>query len=60
MCCKEFVGLGSQVTGCQTEEDRVDCLTRIYRQTVLDSCTCQPYYWGSDFGNEVTDCETRL
>ena len=32
---EELVGLGQEVTHCQTEEFRADCLSRKYREQVI-------------------------
>ena len=56
---EEFVGLGSEVTKCQTEEDRVDCQSRTYRERVLSHCKCSPFSLRSYYGEEVILMITR-
>ena len=50
---KEFVGLGDAVIHCQTEETRVDCLTRKYQETVLATWGCSPFSLRSQYGTQV-------
>ena len=56
---EEFVGLGSEVTKCQTEEDRVDCQSRTFRERVLSHCKCSPFSLRSYYGEEVILMITR-
>ena len=48
----QFVRLGQTVTRCQTEEDRLDCQDRTYRQTVLSQCACAPFSLASHFAGD--------
>ena len=50
----QFLGLGDTVTLCQTEEYRVDCLSRVYREKVLSQCKCSPFEMRSYYGDQVT------
>ena len=50
----QFLGLGETVTFCQTEEYRVDCLSRVYREKVLSQCKCSPFEMRSYYGDQVT------
>ena len=56
---EEFVGLGREVTKCQTEEDRVDCQSRTFRERVLSHCKCSPFSLRSYYGEEVILMITR-
>ena len=51
---EQFLGLGDTVTLCQTEEYRVDCLSRVYREKVLSQCKCSPFEMRSYYGDQVT------
>ena len=57
---EEFVGLGPLVTNCQTEEDRVDCLARRFREKVISSCRCSPYTLTSYFGHKVRETIIKI
>ena len=50
---EEFLGLGQEVTSCQTREFRADCVSRRYQEQVLASCHCAPLYIRSHFPQEV-------
>ena len=50
---EEFAGLGLEVTHCQTEEHRRDCLSRKHDRQVLDNCRCSPYNMKSYYGHKV-------
>ena len=52
---EEFLGLGQEVTRCQTKEARADCETRRYQEQVLASCHCAPLYLRSHFPLEVRE-----
>ena len=39
---------------CQTEEYRVDCTTRRYRETLLQTYSCAPAHMRSYYGDQVT------
>ena len=51
---EEYVGLGKEQTRCQTEQFRVDCTTRSYRDIVLHTYNCAPANMRSYYGNQVT------
>ena len=53
---EEFVGLGEKVTRCQTEEYRVDCLSRRFRDSLLASCKCSPWNLRSHLGSSLQVC----
>ena len=38
---------------CQTEEYRVDCTTRRYRETLLQTYSCAPAHMRSYYGDQV-------
>ena len=48
---EEFVGLGQTVTRCQSEEYRVDCEARKYRERVISLCQCSPFHLRSYYGD---------
>ena len=50
---EEYVGLGQELTRCQTEQFRVDCTTRSYRDTLLQTYNCAPAYVRSHYGSQV-------
>ena len=50
---EEFLGLGQEVTSCQTKEFRADCVSRRYQEQVLASCHCAPLHIRSQFPQEV-------
>ena len=50
---EEFLGLGREITRCQTRESRADCVSRRYEEQVLTSCHCAPLYIRSQFPQEV-------
>ena len=50
---EEFLGLGQDITKCQTREFRADCVSRRYQEQVLASCHCAPLYIRSHFPQEV-------
>ena len=50
---KEFLGLGQEVTQCQTEEHRRECLSRKHKKKVLKHCKCSPFNMKSYYGLEV-------
>ena len=50
---EEFLGLGQEITRCQTREFRADCVSRRYQEQVLASCHCAPLYIRSQFSQEV-------
>ena len=50
---KEFEGLGQEVTHCQTEEHRRECLTRKHKKKVIKHCKCSPFNMKSYYGLEV-------
>ena len=50
---EEFLGLGQEVTSCQTKEFWADCVSRRYQEQVLASCHCAPLYIRSHFPQEV-------
>ena len=50
---EELVGLGQEVTRCQTREARADCVTRRHRQKILQSCHCAPLYLSQHFPHQV-------
>ena len=50
---EEFLGLGQEITRCQTREFRADCVSRRYQEQVLASCHCAPLYIRSHFPQEV-------
>ena len=50
---EEFVGLGEEITRCQTREARADCVTRRYREQILQSCHCAPLYIRQHFPHQV-------
>ena len=52
---EEFLGLGEEITNCQTEEQRADCVTRGLRERVLSLCACAPIYLPSHFPSQVRD-----
>ena len=52
---EELLGLGQEVTRCQTKEARADCETRRYQEQVLASCHCAPLYLRSQFPQEVRE-----
>ena len=37
---EEFLGLGQEITNCQTKEYRSDCINRKYLEKVTSSCSC--------------------
>ena len=50
---EEFLGLGQEITKCQTREFRADCVSRRYQEQVLASCHCAPLYIRSHFPQQV-------
>ena len=50
---KDFLGLGGEVTQCQTKEYRADCQSRRHRQQVLATCGCAPFSMMSYYGQQV-------
>ena len=50
---EEFLGLGQEITKCQTREFRADCESRRYQEQLLASCHCAPLYLRSHFPLEV-------
>ena len=50
---EEFVGLGQEITRCQTKEFRADCVTRKHREQILRSCHCAPLYIRHHFPHQV-------
>ena len=50
---EELLGLGQEVTRCQTKEARADCVSRKYQEQVLASCHCAPLYIRAQFPQEV-------
>ena len=48
---EQFVGLGQTVTRCQSEEYRVDCEARKYRERVISLCQCSPFHLRSYYGD---------
>ena len=50
---EEFLGLGQEITRCQTREFRADCVSRRYQEQVLASCHCAPLYIRSQFSHQV-------
>ena len=56
---EEFLGLGREVTRCQTREARADCESRRYQEQVVASCHCAPLYIRSHFPLEVRVKKTR-
>ena len=50
---EEFLGLGEEITQCQTNENRGDCVSRKYQEQVLASCNCTPLYLQSYFPEKV-------
>ena len=56
---EELVGLGQEVTRCQTREARADCESRRYQEQVVASCHCAPLYIRSHFPLEVRVKKTR-
>ena len=50
---EEFLGLGQDITKCQTREFRADCVSRRYLEQVLTSCHCAPLYIRSQFPQQV-------
>ena len=57
---EEYVGLGRELTRCQTEQFRVECTTRSYRDTLLNTYSCAPANMRSYYGNQVTARLTTL
>ena len=50
---EELLGLGQEVTRCQTKEARADCVSRRYRQLLTSSCSCLPLHLSQGDGDEV-------
>ena len=50
---EEFLGLGQEVTRCQTKEARADCVSRRYQEQLLASCHCAPLHIRAHFPQEV-------
>ena len=50
---EEFLGLGQEITRCQTREFRADCVSRRYQEQVLAFCHCAPLYIRSQVPQEV-------
>ena len=50
---EEFLGLGQEITRCQTREFRADCVSRRYQEQVLASCHCAPLYIRQHFPHQV-------
>ena len=50
---EDFLGLGQRLTNCQSEENRVDCLTRKYLERVLATCLCVPFSLRSQYSPEL-------
>ena len=50
---EEFLGLGEETTGCQTEQSRADCLTGKYLARALNTCHCAPLNIRSHYDNQV-------
>ena len=48
-----YLGLGQEITKCQTEETKSDCLTRKLKDRVLRECGCAPFSMKSYYGAEV-------
>ena len=38
----DFLSLDQDITQCQTEQLRVDCITRKYQEEILELCNCAP------------------
>ena len=57
---EEFLGLGQEVTKCQTKEARADCVSRRYQEQVLASCHCAPLHIRSQFPQEVRERENNI
>jgi len=53
---KDFLGLGGEVTQCQTKEYRADCQSRRHRQQVLATCGCAPFSMMSYYGQQTRVC----
>ena len=50
---QEFVGLGQEITSCQTARSRADCLTGDYLARAMETCHCAPLSILSHYGTEV-------
>ena len=54
---EDFVGLGEEITRCQTGQSRADCLTEKYLARALSTCHCAPVniisYYDSQVDNKV-------
>ena len=50
---EEFVGLGQEITRCQTKELRADCVTRRHGEEMLQTCSCVPLVISHHFPHQV-------
>ena len=50
---EDFVGLGEEITRCQTVQSRADCLTGKYLARALNSCHCAPLNIISHYDTQV-------
>ena len=58
---EDFVGLGEEITRCQTGQSRSDCLTGKYLARALDTCHCAPLNIISHYDTQVDNkVVTRL
>ena len=48
-----FVGLGEEITHCQTGQSRADCLTGKYLARALNTCHCAPLNIISHYDTQV-------
>ena len=55
-----YLGLGQELTNCQTKEARSDCLTRSHMARVLSECRCAPLSMKSYYGPEVINGQSMV
>ena len=56
---EDFVGLGEEITHCQTGQFRADCLTEKHLARALETCHCAPLNIISHYDDSQVDKKVR-